>query len=114
MFPLGQEQMGVLKYINNREILPCEVVIDLEREEGIENVVQKLEQDNLNFYAFSTGSRGFHIHIFFKEELSNEEKLKIVKRYGGDTQKANNGTIIALEYAEHWKTGRTKEPWKKK
>jgi hypothetical protein len=107
-FPIDIGEDWKIEYVNNREILPCEVVIDLEEENGIKNVIEKLTADNLTFYVFKTGSRGFHIHIWFKESLTNEEKLGIVKRYGGDEQKANNGTTIALEYTPHFKTGKIK------
>jgi NAD kinase len=110
-FPIDIGEDWKIEYVNNREILPCEVVIDLEEEGSIEEIIKKLTEDNLTFYVFKTGSRGFHIHIWFKEVLTNDEKLRIVKRYGGDEQKANQGTTIALEYAPHWKTGKIKEPY---
>ena len=109
VFPVGPGEEWKLKYINNRDILPIEVVIDLEDAALLGKVEQKLKEDNLQpFYVFATGSRGYHIHIFFKEELTCEEKMKIIKRYGGDEQKAYK-TCIALEFAEHWKSGKIKE-----
>lgn len=94
--------------INNREILPCEVVIDLEDRLKIIDVRKRLLEDGLKFYVFTTHSRGFHIHIFFKEDLDNEQKLAIIKRYDGDEQKANQGTTIALEFSNHWKSRKRK------
>lgn len=110
--PIDFNEDHKIKFINNREMLPCEVVIDLEQEKGINEIIKKIEDDELYFYVFKTGSRGFHIHIFFSMNLSNNEKMSIIKRYGGDEMKAYNGTTIALEYSPHWKTGRTKELWK--
>ncbi len=33
------------------------------------------------------------------------EKLKIINRYWGDTAKASERTLIALENCPHWRTG---------
>jgi hypothetical protein len=103
-----------IEWINNREILPIEVVIDLEDSSLLDEVKRKLIEDKFfPFYVFSTGSRGYHIHIFNKTELSQGQKLALIKRYSGDEQKAGK-TCIALEYANHWKSGKIKElVWKR-
>ena len=108
-FPLDPWDSDKIDWVNNREILPNEVVIDLEDKKNIERVISKIKKDNLPFFIFDTHSRGYHIHIFFKEELISKEKLKIIKRYGGDEQKQYQGTSIALEGAKHWKSGKIKE-----
>lgn len=114
IFPLDYNESWKIEHINNREILPCEVVIDLENKENIKEIIKKLKGDELPFHIFDTHSRGYHIHIFFGQSLTNEEKLKITKRYGGDEQKSYQGTSIALELAKHWKSGKIKEEikWK--
>ena len=111
-FPLNPWEDNKIIHINNREILPIEVVIDLEDADSVDDVIEKLKEDGLPFYAFHSGSRGFHIHIFLKEALTTEQKLSLIKRYGGDEMKAHNGTTIALEYAKHWKTGKIKREYK--
>lgn len=109
IFPIIKGEEWQIDFINNRDILPIEVVIDLEDASKLEEVKEKLKKDKLQpFYIFSTHSRGYHIHIFFKEELTAEEKLKIIQRYGGDPQKAGN-TAIACEFAKHWKSNKIKE-----
>jgi len=114
IFPVDFNEDWKIEYINTREILPCEVVIDLEDKKNIKKIIKKLKEDNLLFYVFDTHSRGYHIHIFFEKPLTNEEKLRIIKRYGGDKQKSYQGTTIALEGAVHWKSGKIKEEikWK--
>jgi hypothetical protein len=68
-----------------------------------------LKQLKIYFYAYDTGSRGYHIHIFFNRELQTFEKLAIIRHFGADEQKAVEKTLIALENATHWKSGKIKE-----
>lgn len=94
---------------NQRQILPIEVVLDLESMEEYKPALDKLKGFDLKYYSYTTGSRGIHIHIFFKRELSTDEKQKIIRYFGADMQKANTKTLIALEYSKHWKSGKIKE-----
>ena len=110
----NKENQLFLMHVNQRQILPCEIVIDLEERKNVWKIVTELTSMNLTFYVYDTGSRGVHIHIFFKKDLTEEEKLKIIQYFGGDSQLASNKHMIALEYVEHWKSGRIKEEikWK--
>ncbi|HEC40009.1 hypothetical protein LCGC14_0509290 [marine sediment metagenome] len=108
-FPLEPWESKRIDWINNREVLPCEIVIDLEEKEGIGEIVERLRGWGVKFYIFETGSRGYHIHIFFKRTLNSHEKLKIIRTLGADEQKAHDGSLIALENTPHWKTGKIKE-----
>lgn len=94
---------------NQRQILPIEVVLDLEEKEKLKPIIEELQQLKLKFYAFSTGSRGYHIHIFFNRELSEAEKMKIIKHFGADTQLSSNRHMVALEFTHHWKSGKIKD-----
>ena len=93
---------------NQRQILPCEVVLDLEDKEKINSIVDDLKQLGLFFYVYDTGSRGYHVHIFFNRELSEKEKRVIIKHYGADEQKCYSKCLIALENSKHWKSGKIK------
>lgn len=95
--------------INQRQILPTEIVLDIETKEGINDIIQKLKDLKLIYYIFDTGSRGYHIHIFFKELFTSEEKLALIKHFGADEMKDKERVLIALEYAPHWKSGKLKE-----
>jgi len=97
-----------LENVNQRQILPIEVVLDLEEKEQLKPVIEKLKKLDMIFYVFSTGSRGFHIHMFFNKELPKKEKLRIINYFGADTQKASKKCLISLEYAKHWKSGKIK------
>ena len=103
------EDRKFFEQINQRQILPCEVVLDLEEKELLKPTIEKLKKWEWEFSAFATGSRGYHIHIFLDRELSEREKLRIIKQFGADTQKASDKCMIALEFEKSWKTGRIKE-----
>ena len=94
---------------NQRQILPCEVVLDFEDMTKLEVTLKELKGLNVYYYSYKTGSRGFHIHIFFNRVLEHFEKLAIIKHFGADEQKAVEKTLIALENAVHWKSGKIKE-----
>ena len=114
IFPIDVNEDWKIKHINNREILPNEVVLDLEDKKQYPKVIERLKEIGWEFYAYETGSRGHHIHIFFNRAMTSEEKLKIIKEFGADEQKASNSCMIALENCPHWKTGKIKEliQWK--
>lgn len=97
------------KNINQRQILPNEVVLDLESMEDIEKIKARLKELKQSYFLYGTGSRGAHIHLFFKKPLTSSEKLKIIKRYGADEQKASDKCMIALEFAPHWKSKKIKK-----
>ena len=98
-----------LQHVNQRQILPIEVVLDLEKKEQLKPTIEKLESIGVIFYVFETGSRGYHCHVFFNRELTEKEKLAIIKFFGADTQKASSKCLISLEFAKHWKSGKIKQ-----
>jgi len=98
-----------IKNCNQRQILPCEVVLDFEDMTKLEQTLTELKGLNVYFYNYTTGSRGFHVHIFFNRVLERSEKLTIIRYFGADEQKAVEKTLIALENALHWKSGKIKQ-----
>ena len=109
VFPIDYNESWKLKSINQRQILPCEVVIDLESKERVNQIIESLKKQKIEHYVYDTGSRGVHISLFFDRDLSQEEKKKIISVFGGDLQKSTERTMIALEWTEHWKSGKIKE-----
>ena len=101
-----------LKYfeqINNRSIFPHEIVLDIEEPEQLKPIIEKIKEHLVNFSVFETGSRGYHIHIYFDRDMSIIEKENVVKLLGTDIQKCSEKNLIALENTEHWKgTGKIK------
>ena len=94
--------------INQRQILPIEVVLDIEDKNQIKPIVEKLEKWKWDYEIWDTGSRGYHIHIISKEEFNQEEKEAFIRNLGTDMQKCSDKCLIALENCPHWKTGNLK------
>jgi len=98
-----------LKKANNRTILLNEVIIDLEDKKQFPETFKKIKKDFKFYSAYETGSRGYHIHLFFDKNLDSSMKEIIIKKYGGDLQKSSERCMIALELNPHWKTGKLKK-----
>jgi len=117
----SEEGLRFLNEVNNRQILPVELVLDIEQPELIEVAIKILQTLQLyNAKVYSTGSRGYHIHVFSSDFifnpdiplLLNKTKRNQLRQYiltkhlpFADLQKASENTMIALENAPHWKTG---------
>lgn len=91
--------------VNNRTILPNEIVLDLEDKYEYGNIKTALDLLGFKYYLYKSGSRGYHFSLFFNEELTKEEKLILIRHFACDEQKAIDRCTIALEFAPHWKTG---------
>lgn len=94
---------------NNRRVLPNEVPLDIEDPKKFPEILERVKKDFDFYSAYKTGSKGYHIHLWFNEKLIPSEKLEIIKKYGADEQKASERCMIALENVPHWKTGNSKE-----
>lgn len=108
IMPIDLNEEYKIQWVNQRQILPNEIVLDLEERESIVKIVKELLTMNFKFHVFDTGSRGFHIHIFFSNVLSKEQKIKFIRHFGGDEQMAGNKHMINLEWSPHWKSGKIK------
>ena len=107
------QKQGYFRMINQRQILPNELVLDVEEPEQMKEIMIKLESLEhykafMEYKIYSTGSRGYHIHLFFKKEVKEEHKLHFVEYLGTDLQKCSEKCLIALEGVPHWKTGKPK------
>lgn len=98
-----------LLWINQRQILGNEVVLDLEEKNQLKPIIEILKKWDVFFYVFETGSRGYHINLFFSQTLTTSEKSRIIDYFGSDPQKSSEKTMIALEYVPHWKSGKIKQ-----
>ncbi|QGH73132.1 MAG: hypothetical protein [Siphoviridae sp. ctjeG17] len=118
------EEWWRLSKANNRTILPCEIVIDLDPDTNdtrdsmrlkANKVKEYCDKFQLNATVFFSGSRGYHIHIFSTTIMNYNEKQKrnirttILKFLDADLTKISEKTTIALEYTPHWKTGIDKD-----
>jgi len=103
--------------INVRGILSCEIVIDLDDEKqiaNINNILDDLEKNDFCYSCYNTGSKGYHIHLFFDKTLTEKEKEQFIKIFGGDLMKKSKRNLIALENYPHWKTGKLKQIYEEK
>lgn len=95
---------------NLRTIFPNEVILDIEDNNRIEEIKNKLQSDNFKYLLCETGSRGLHAHIFFynldnySKEIRNAIRKKLIKNYACDESKASEDTLIAIINRPHFKT----------
>ena len=84
--------------------------MDIEDPTQLKPIVNQIKEwEWKDWFVYSTGSRGFHISIFSKDDLTEKEKEAIVKKFDTDIQKCSEKNLIALENVPHWKTGKLKE-----
>ena len=102
------KKQNFFEQINQRQILPFEIVLDIENPKQINKIVEKLKGWGWKPSLWKTGSRGYHIHILCHRKLKEKEKLAVIKKLGADIQKCSEKNLIALENCPHWKTGRLK------
>lgn len=101
--------------INLRNIFPEEVVFDCEDEATKIRAVKGLKEKNYGFVLWKTGSRGYHVHMFFpglkefEEDVVKEVKANYIEQYGSDPKMKESRRVIAAEYKPHFKTGKPKE-----
>jgi len=100
----------------HRQILPYEIILDLDDIDSIKKVdriCDYLEHCGESFYCFSTGGKGYHIHIIEKKLLnfSQNYRRKIREVFFNkfdiefDNVKVNDTLLISLEWQPHRKTG---------
>ena len=95
--------------INQRQIFPNEIVLDIEDPKQLKPIMEKIKEWEWDCFVYETGSKGYHIHIFYDEDFKIDEKEAIVKKLGTDIQKCSEKNLIALEYQPHWRTGNKKK-----
>jgi hypothetical protein len=105
-----------LGLVNNRQILPCEIVLDLDNKptlEHVNHICDKLDALEENYIAYFTGSKGYHIHMkhksfnFMTKSQKEQYRQKFLSAFSADLHKKSE-VMIALEDAPHWKTGKLK------
>ena len=120
---------NTIKDWSHRQILPYEVVLDMDDPLKIDytfKLVEKWIEKNVfdEIYLFETGSKGVHCHIFLINDykthptkvfvrMMNEMQI-LLEKLGFDVQKSSRNVTIALEFAPHWKSGKQKKLLRKK
>lgn len=120
----SEEGLYFLSIANNREPLCNEIFIDIDeeiegetREQTFNRICDFIEKDELKYIGYKSGSKGYHIHIYYtnlgrmnktEREMIRESFLKLVYKQG-DKLKYSDHAMLALENCPHWKTGINKE-----
>jgi hypothetical protein len=79
-FPLNPEEYKKIDWVNQRQILPNELVLDIENPDELGDIIKRLKKEDVSYKCYSTGSRGYHIHIFFKREWNEEAKIFFIEK----------------------------------
>lgn len=116
----SEDGLKFLSQVNNRGGLKNEIRIDLDAPkdytpERIRNwfdiLCNILDELNIPYMGFHSGSRGYHIHMWGHIELlSTEVKSRFYGLGLGDSLKINESSMLTLEWAENNKTGLLKSP----
>ena len=117
----ARENEWFLEKARHRTICNSEVVVDIEDPTIFDFVINKMNKYGFCYKAFSTGSRGYHIHMIFPDILflNDSQRSEIKKQitqffmpswlnYNIDLQKHGGRVPIAIEGVPHWKTGNRK------
>ena len=107
--------INFLERANHRQLLPIEIVLDLDDNPTIEQfnkICDFLDMSQDIYYGYFTGSKGYHIHIFSYdlciERNRREIRLALINHFKADSLKISEKVMIAMENQPHWKTGNTK------
>lgn len=115
-----------LKKITHRSIMDIELLLDIDetpfgssdKDEIAKYSVKyckALMKKGYSFEAYFSGSKSYHISLLFPEfrnyskNLVESIKKKILGTVSADGMKFHTNSMIALEGAPHWKTGKIKE-----
>lgn len=114
----SEKGMDFLTKVNCRQILPCEIVLDMDNDfsdNKLKEICDGIEKYGFPYKAYFTGSKGFHIHIFdddlakYSEQSRQKIRHFLISKFGCDTMKASEKTMIALEDVPHFNTGNIKK-----
>jgi len=121
----SERGLRFLDKANNRQILPTEIVLDIDRpitQEELNKICDTLRKANEQFYCYFTGSKGYHIHIWNQKYALHEQRVrkkakqKIIEKFGSELLKSSENVMIAIAGQPHWKTGKKKrliDSWEK-
>lgn len=104
----------IINVADQREQLKNEIIFD--QDEGdFKELINKLRQDGINFYAYSTEEgRAKQIHTYWeglailKKKEREAVRTLLIRKYGCDINLRIDAHVIPIEFEKHWKTGKTK------
>ncbi|RLG18447.1 hypothetical protein DRN67_04170 [Candidatus Micrarchaeota archaeon] len=119
-----REAKEPLNNFNHRQQLDSELILELDKPTLEENkqlcqqLKSKLVQKGIAFEVWTTHSKSYHIHIFFNRKIDNAERKAFIENIFTQAEIAGLdksfwisgglGHMIALEFAEHYKSGKPK------
>ena len=114
---LSDKGILFLNKANCRQVLPCEIILDMDdniSDERLNKICDELDQYGFNYKAYTTGSKGYHIHIFedvltkYTERSRHKIRHYLISKFKCDPQIASGKVLIAIEDMPHFKTGKVK------
>lgn len=130
---LGENELDWITRVNNRTTLYNEIILDYDRlilpaevmsDLQVLSAITWCKKKKYKYAVYHTGSKGVHMHIYIDDLIGmnshyrRDVRRRIISRFcgdigikpnfSGDYQKASDNVPIALEFAPHWKTGKTK------
>lgn len=109
--------INFLNKVNCRQVLPCEIILDIDDNISVERmnkICDELDSYGFSYKAYTTGSKGYHIHIFedglvdYSEKARHKIRHYLISRFECDPQIASGNVLIAIEDVPHFKTGKPK------
>jgi hypothetical protein len=103
-----------LEIFNLRKSRPNEIIFDVENENDVNLVKDRLQKRQLKYEMWHTGSRGYHFSVIFDNlqdfdlELRNRIRKHYIKDVGTDEALSRESQYVSLEYTPHFKTGKDK------
>ena len=117
----SEKGLWFLSKATHRTCLKCEIVLDMDEDISLlrlNRICDSLEKKyNFQYKAYSTGSKGYHIHILVPEMIHEtydkrkKMRLSLIGKTTGwdmDGLKISEKSMIAIENIPHWKTGNIK------
>ncbi|RLG69817.1 MAG: hypothetical protein DRO07_01595 [Candidatus Iainarchaeum archaeon] len=107
-----------------RQQLACELLLEidgknLQESEAIfsKHIKPALIKHKFGYLCFSTFSKSLHIHLFFKKEINNKLRKRLIEELFSneviskldDSFWTKSRQMLALEYAPHYRSGKPKE-----
>ncbi len=112
--PYNSASSEIISQSNARTLTRIEGCLDIDSADQLNPIIEKLKSSELKYETWSTGSRGFHIILLFKElqnfsdEFVGVLRKILCKKYGTDPCMGGARVMVALEHTAHFKTGRIK------
>jgi len=113
----SKKGLWFLSVANHREPFTCEIFLDKDEgdmDQWLKDTCDKLDKEQIRYYAYSTSSRGYHIHVIIPKLNSmsrvqrEQYRERFITKYNAELLKKSDAHTVAIENYAHWKTGNIK------